>query len=189
MAELADAHGSGPCSRKGVEVQVLLSAPVILLHLALSWLFMSSLTHFTTIEDAYYYFFQAKGTSDTTQGTPVKQRHLRTAVLLAWVAIDDAVAAFVLQTGIVWPRDRGRGLFPKLQFIWRELQSTGPDRVEFDRHRDVRNEIAHPTGVAEVALTGEQVDEVLAYCKATLRVMYPHLVVKEEWKGRLAEPA
>src|SRR6185437_8511722 len=28
MAELADAHGSGPCSRKGVEVQVLLSAPL-----------------------------------------------------------------------------------------------------------------------------------------------------------------
>ena len=27
MAELADAHGSGPCSRKGVEVQVLSSAP------------------------------------------------------------------------------------------------------------------------------------------------------------------
>ena len=28
VAELADAHGSGPCSRKGVEVQVLSSAPV-----------------------------------------------------------------------------------------------------------------------------------------------------------------
>ncbi len=29
MAELADARGSGPRSRKGVEVQVLLSAPSI----------------------------------------------------------------------------------------------------------------------------------------------------------------
>ena len=28
MAELADAHGSGPCERKFMEVQVLLSAPV-----------------------------------------------------------------------------------------------------------------------------------------------------------------
>ena len=27
MAELADAHGSGPCARKGMEVRVLLSAP------------------------------------------------------------------------------------------------------------------------------------------------------------------
>src|SRR5258708_7220968 len=27
VAELADAHGSGPCSRMGVEVQVLSSAP------------------------------------------------------------------------------------------------------------------------------------------------------------------
>ena len=27
VAELADAHGSGPCTRKGVEVQVLSSAP------------------------------------------------------------------------------------------------------------------------------------------------------------------
>ena len=27
MAELADAHGSGPCDRKVMEVQVLLSAP------------------------------------------------------------------------------------------------------------------------------------------------------------------
>ena len=29
VAELADAHGSGPCTRKGVEVQVLSSAPKI----------------------------------------------------------------------------------------------------------------------------------------------------------------
>ena len=29
VAELADAHGSGPCSRKGVEVQVLSSAPML----------------------------------------------------------------------------------------------------------------------------------------------------------------
>ena len=29
VAELADAHGSGPCSRKGVEVQVLSSAPMV----------------------------------------------------------------------------------------------------------------------------------------------------------------
>ncbi len=28
MAELADAHGSGPCERKFLQVQVLLSAPV-----------------------------------------------------------------------------------------------------------------------------------------------------------------
>ena len=27
MAELADAHGSGPCERKFMQVQVLLSAP------------------------------------------------------------------------------------------------------------------------------------------------------------------
>lgn len=27
MAELADAHGSGPCERKFLQVQVLLSAP------------------------------------------------------------------------------------------------------------------------------------------------------------------
>ena len=27
MAELADAHGSGPCARKGMEVRVLLAAP------------------------------------------------------------------------------------------------------------------------------------------------------------------
>jgi hypothetical protein len=26
---LADAHGSGPCTRKGVEVQVLSSAPIL----------------------------------------------------------------------------------------------------------------------------------------------------------------
>ncbi len=30
MAELADAHGSGPCTRKGVEVRVLFSAPIVL---------------------------------------------------------------------------------------------------------------------------------------------------------------
>jgi hypothetical protein len=32
VAELADAHGSGPCTRKGVEVQVLSSAPKSMIH-------------------------------------------------------------------------------------------------------------------------------------------------------------
>jgi hypothetical protein len=33
VAELADAHGSGPCDRKVMEVQVLSSAPFFLIHL------------------------------------------------------------------------------------------------------------------------------------------------------------
>jgi hypothetical protein len=36
VAELADAHGSGPCARKGVGVRVPSSAPVIFSRLALS---------------------------------------------------------------------------------------------------------------------------------------------------------
>lgn len=148
---------------------------------------VSALTHFTTIEDAYYYFFQAKGTSDTLRGTDVKQRHLRTAVLLGWVAVDDAVAAFAVRRNLVWPRNcKGPALLPRLQFIWRELNHVAPDAAEFNRHRSVRNRIAHPSGVADTQLSVEQVDELLDYCKAAIRVMYPHLVVGEEWKGRLS---
>src|SRR5260370_42126423 len=36
VAELADAHGSGPCTRKGVKVQVLSSAPITMWHSAAS---------------------------------------------------------------------------------------------------------------------------------------------------------
>lgn len=148
---------------------------------------MSKLTHFTTIEDAYYYFFQAKGASDAVGGAGVKQRHLRTAVLLGWVAVDDAVAAFVVDGNLVWPRNcKGPALLRRVQFIWKELNRAAPDAAEFNRHRGVRNGIAHPSGVAEARLSIEQVDELLGYCKAAIRVMYPHLVVGEEWKGRLS---
>jgi len=149
---------------------------------------VSALTHFTTIEDAYYYFFQAKGTSDTLHGTAVKQRHLRTAVLLGWVGVDDAVAAFALHRNLMWPRNcRGPALLPRLRFIWSELNSPAPDPAEFSRYRDIRNGIAHPGGVADTLITVAQVDELLAYCKRTIRVMYPRLVVGEEWKGRLSD--
>ena len=149
---------------------------------------MSTLTHFTTIEDAYYYFFQAKGAPDTLRGTGVKQRHLCSAVLLGWVAVDDAVGSFAVGRNLVWPRNcKGPALLPRLQFIWKELANAAPDAAEFNRHRSVRNGIAHPSGVADTPLSVAQVDELLAYCKAAIRVMYPHLVVGEEWKGRLSD--
>ena len=147
---------------------------------------MSTLTHFTTIEDAFYYFFQAKGTPETPQGITVKKRHLRTALLLGWVSVDDAVAALIRSRESSWQhRCKGARLFPKLQFIWEELKYP-LDEAEFKRHRSVRNALTHPNGVADTPLTIEQVDETLAYCKNSIRVMYPHLVVREEWKGRLS---
>jgi hypothetical protein len=147
---------------------------------------VSALTHFTTIEDAYYYFFQANGASDTLDGTAVKQRHLRTAALLGWVAVDDAIAAFAEGRNLVWPRNCKRpALLPRLQFICKELNCATPDEAEFKRHRDVRNSIAHPSGIADASLSVEQVDELLGYCKAAIRDMFPSLVVGEEWKGRL----
>jgi hypothetical protein len=50
VAELADAHGSGPCSRKGVEVQVLSSAPTQGLHQDFSgvWAGVSLIGHQVT---------------------------------------------------------------------------------------------------------------------------------------------
>jgi hypothetical protein len=147
---------------------------------------MSTLVHFTTIEDAYYYFFEAKGMADTPQGIAVKQRHLRAAVFLGWVAVDDAVAAFAVREHLVWPRNcRGLSLFPKLRFIWSLLDSAGPDEGQFVRLRAIRNGITHPSGVADILPTLEEADELLTYCKELIRVMYPHLVVGEEWKGRL----
>jgi hypothetical protein len=148
---------------------------------------MSTLTHFTTIEDAYYYFFQAKSSPDTSQGFSVKQRHLRTAVLLGWVAVDDAVAAFARSKGPSWQqRFKGIRLFQRLQFIWGELHRP-LDEAEFKGHRSIRNALTHPNGVFDTSLTVEQVDETLAYCKKSIKVMFPHLVVGEEWKGRLSE--
>jgi hypothetical protein len=149
---------------------------------------VSTLTYFTTIDDAYYYFFRAKGASDTLAGTDVKQRHLRTAVLLGWVAVEDAVAAFAKAGHVVWPRDcKGSALLPRVQFIWKELNRATPNAAEFNRHRGVRNAIAHPSGVEDVQLNVAQVDELLGYCKATMRIMYPQLAIGEEWKGRLLD--
>ena len=149
---------------------------------------MSTLTHFTTIEDAYYYFFEGKGMPETPKGVTVKQRQLRAAVLLGWVAVDDAIAAFALQENIVWPQNcRGLSIFPRLRYIYSRLDSAGPDEGQFARLRAIRNGITHPSGVAEILLTVEQADELLRYCRGLIRVMYPHLVVGEEWKGRLSE--
>src|SRR5258708_8748232 len=135
---------------------------------------MAQLIRFSTIEDAYYYFFQAKGMTDTLRGVTVKQRHLRTAVLLGWVAVDDAVAAFALEKKIVWPRDcRGPALIPRLRFVWNQLNHMAPDVAEFNRRRSVRNGIAHPSGSEDTSLTVEQVDELLGHCTASIPAMQP----------------
>jgi hypothetical protein len=149
---------------------------------------MSLLTHFTTIEDAFYYLFQAKGTPDTTQGSAIKQRHLRTAILLGWVGVDDALAAFAVRENLSWPPDcRRRALLPRLRFVWNLLDTAALDEAEFNQKRTIRNRIVHPDGASDVLTTVEQADEALTYCKRLIRVMYPHLVVGEEWKGRLSE--
>ena len=143
---------------------------------------MSLLTFFTTIEDAYYYYFQAKGASDTKNGRVIKQRHLRTAVLLGWVAVDDAMACWTKEVKSIWPRDcKGPRSFPKIRFIFGQLGVPPPDEFEFDLHRGVRNEITHPSGLSEPLLTLRAVGAALAYCKRLMKTMYPHLVVREQW--------
>ncbi|HZO57541.1 MAG TPA: hypothetical protein VFB63_32820 [Bryobacteraceae bacterium] len=149
---------------------------------------MSRLIRFTTMEDAYFCFYQAKGMPDTPQGTIIGQRHLRAAVLLGWVAVDDTIAAFARQSEIAWPKDcRGSAVFPKLQYICRAFESTAPGREEFDKFRALRNRIAHPDGAADTVLTVAEAEEAVGYCKRTIRLMYRHLAVGEEWKGRLLE--
>jgi hypothetical protein len=71
---------------------------------------MSLLTFFTTIEDAYYYYFQAKGASDTKDGRVIKQRHLRTAVLLGWAAVDQITHPSGLSDPILTPTAVGDAL-------------------------------------------------------------------------------
>jgi len=143
---------------------------------------MSLLTFFTTIEDAYYYYFQAKGISDTKNGRVIKQRHLRTAILLGWVAVDDAMACWIQEAKIVWPRDcKGPRSFPKIRLVFGQLGLPPPDKSEFDLHREIRNEITHPSGSSERALTLTEVGDALAYCKRLMKTMYPHLVVREQW--------
>ena len=141
---------------------------------------MSHLTFFTTIEDAYYYYFQAKGASDTKNGRVIKQRHLRAAVLLGWVGVDDAMASWMKEADRVWPHDcKGARSFPKIRFIFEQLGLPPPDESEFDIHRGIRNEITHPSGVSDPPLTLPEVGDTLAYCKRLMKTMYPHLVVRE----------
>lgn len=142
---------------------------------------MSLLTFFTTIEDAYYYYFQAKGTSDTKNGRVTQQRHLRTTILLGWVAVDDAMASWMKEARLDWPRGcKGPRAFPKIQFIFKQLGLPPPDEPEFDLNRRVRNEIAHPSGLSDPVLTVTEAGTALAYCKRLVKTMYPHLVIREQ---------
>jgi hypothetical protein len=142
---------------------------------------MSLLTFFTTIEDAYYYYYQAKGASDTKDGRVIKQRHLRTAVLLGWVAVDDALAIWMKEARLEWPRDcRGPRSFPRIHFVFGQL-GVPLDESEFDVHRGVRNKITHPSGLSDPMLTPTAASDALAYCKRLMKTMYPHLVVREQW--------
>lgn len=143
---------------------------------------MSLLTYFTTIEDAYYYYFQAKGASDATDGLVIKQRHLRTAVLLGWVAVDDAMASWMKNANLDWPRNcKGAVSYPRIRFIFEQLRLAPPEPREFDLHRGVRNQITHPSGTADPELTPTEVGQTLEYCKQLMRKMFPHLVVREQW--------
>jgi len=143
---------------------------------------MSLLTFFTTIEDAYYYYFQAKGASNTKEGRVLKQRHLRTAIILGWVAVDDAMASWMENGKLAWPRGcKGPQLFPKILFIFGQLGFPSPAPKEFDLHRGIRNQITHPSGLAGPELSIREVADMLKYCKRLMKAMHPHLVVREQW--------
>src|SRR5581483_1257633 len=122
---------------------------------------MGLITRFTTLEDAYFYFYEAKSTSDTKAGKVIRERHLRAAAILAWVAVDDAMASWMAEAELDYPRNcRGARLFPKLEFIFGRLGSPAPDEREFDLHRDIRNEITHPSGTADYAPTLAQLGDM-----------------------------
>jgi hypothetical protein len=147
---------------------------------------------FTTLEDAYFYYYQAKAASDTKRGQQIRQRHLRTCVFLSWIAVEDALKSRIADENITLPKGyRGPRLLPRIRFVFAQLGHEQLDETEFDRHRQVRNKITHPSGSEDVSLTLKEAEDVLAYCKSLMKSLYPHLVVREPWieELRLAKAA
>ncbi|MGA3242622.1 MAG: hypothetical protein ABSG03_40795 [Bryobacteraceae bacterium] len=70
---------------------------------------------------------------------------------------------------------------PLPEFLFTHIGSPPPIASEFDVHRDIRNNISHPSGVVDRFLSLEEVGEMLDYCKRLMKTMYPHLVVREHW--------
>ena len=142
---------------------------------------MDRYTRLTTIEDAYFFLHCGMSTSFLPSSEVRRQRFLRGAVLVAWIAVEEGVSNQWRENSV--PGKQSRELYRKVDLLFKHLGLQAPNWRDFDEHRRTRNRITHPpAGAADVVVTDDQATEILRFCSALLSVLYTDLLVWKEWE-------
>ena len=144
---------------------------------------------FTTLDDAHWFFNQAKGLPEIASAKSLRERYARACVVLRWIALEESldVAIKILHGQHTLTDDLPQGLCDRLQLVMRAVGHDTFDSEAFKSARTPRNETVHPkTGRPEPSLSVEQTARVFDYCEKSIRTFFPHRIeldLRDKTKG------
>jgi hypothetical protein len=137
---------------------------------------MSIISRFTTLDDAYYFLNQVRGLPEVPNTLLLRQRMIRSSMILSWVALEEIVESVVDEKGYASEKD-----FPKppklFQVIEYAAKKNGKplDLAELTEARRLRNDVVHARSdaIQIAALTEENCRLVFDSCLAASRAVWP----------------
>jgi hypothetical protein len=139
---------------------------------------MSISYRFSSLDDAFHFFNQAKGAPNIASSTPLIDRCCRVSILLSWAAVEEALAETeaalakkglpTLATGLLTDRLNRVSVLQRRRKV---------NHAAFIRHRRLRNKLAHPTKSSHAVNAGvKEAHDTFQFCLAVVRRVFPHPV-------------
>lgn len=150
-----------------------------------------SIMQLSALDDAYAFLTEAKGLPAIPSASARLRLCLRACVLLSWVGLEDGLDLCVEDWGARGRTLKGLPTKLKVRTLAFLLPLCDPPLVgvEFDRLRQIRNQLAHPRGKHNNAqLTLEDADQTFHFCLKILRALntYRIAVRSRDTNGRSA---
>jgi hypothetical protein len=135
---------------------------------------MYHFVRYFTLEDAYYFLNQVRGLPDIPGSADLRERFMRSAMILSWVAVEEALESIIDSREI-----SSRSDFPKgaklLQLIDYTAKVNGKvvGIKELGRARSLRNDVTHARSETAfaAALTEPNCAFVFETCFSAIRAM------------------
>jgi hypothetical protein len=123
------------------------------------------------LNDACWFLNQAKGLPDVPKTQQLISRYLRATVVFSWVALEQMLTAAIdeyIAKGKMVRSSIPKRLRDKLEHVL-AAQGKTLDRVNFKKHRDLRNDITHDDRVFSIS----DVEEAHLFCIETIEAFFP----------------
>jgi hypothetical protein len=135
---------------------------------------------YCTLDDAFAFLMEAKGLPAIPGASVRLRRTLRACVVLSWAALEDGLNDALEAWGKKGQTFTGipTGLKKRVIFVLSALSASPLDEPQFDRLREIRNNLAHPkTAPVNDELTVETAKQTFELCLATIRALSPYRII------------